>query len=135
MSLNGKVALVTGASRGIGKAIATRLAWDGASVVINFSNNPTPANELVKQLGADHAIAIKADVSKLDDVKLLVKETIEKWGKIDILVNCAGVLPMSDLKNTTEEQYDKTFAINVKGPYFLTQVRYSRRALLIEGSC
>jgi 3-oxoacyl-[acyl-carrier protein] reductase len=124
MSLDGKVVLITGASRGIGKAIASRLARDGASVVINFSNDPTPANQLVKQLGEDKAIAIKADVSKVDDVKLLVKETIDKWGKIDILVNCAGVLPMCDLKNTSEEQYDKTFAINVKGPYFLTQVQY-----------
>jgi 3-oxoacyl-[acyl-carrier protein] reductase len=121
-SLNGKVALITGASRGIGQAIALALAKDGASVVINFSNDATPANELVNEIGKDRAIAVKADVSQLKDVKRLVKETVDKWGKIDFLINCAGVLPMSDLKSTTEETYDKTFAINVKGPYFLTQV-------------
>jgi 3-oxoacyl-[acyl-carrier protein] reductase len=122
MSLSGKVALVTGASRGIGKAIATRLSKDGAFVVINFSNNAALACELVNHIGQEYAIAIKADVSNINDVKQLVKKTVDKWGKIDILVNCAGVLPMNDLMNTTEDQYDSAFAINVKGPYFLTQV-------------
>jgi 3-oxoacyl-[acyl-carrier protein] reductase len=123
MSLRGQTALITGASRGIGKAIALRLARDGASVVINFSNDPTPAEELVKQIGEDRAIAIKADIAQVDEVKRLVNETVNKWGKIDILVNCAGILPMSDLKTTSEEAYDRTFAVNVKGPYFLTQVQ------------
>jgi 3-oxoacyl-[acyl-carrier protein] reductase len=121
-SLEGKVALITGASRGIGKAVAQRLARDGASVVINFSNNSAPAEDLVKELGSHRAISVKADISQVSDVQRLVKETVDKWGKIDILVNCAGVLPMSDLRSTTEEAFDKTFAINVKGPYFLTQV-------------
>ena len=122
MSLQGKVAVITGASRGIGRAIALRLARDGACVVINFSNNAAPADELVEQIGNDRAIAIKADVSRVDEVKRLVKETVDKWGKIDILVNCAGVLPMDDLKSTSEEGFDKAFGVNVKGPYFLTQV-------------
>ena len=122
MSLQGKVAVITGASRGIGRAIALRLARDGASLVVNFSNNPTPADELVKQIGKDQAIAIKADVAQVDEVKRLVKETVEKWGRIDILINCAGVLPMNDLKSTSEEGFDRAFGVNVKGPYFLTQV-------------
>jgi 3-oxoacyl-[acyl-carrier protein] reductase len=121
-SLKGKVAVITGASRGIGKAIAQRLAKDGASVVINYSNNPTPAEELVNEIGADRAISVKADMSEVSEAKHLVKETVDKWGKIDILVNCAGILPMADLKGTTEETFDKAFAVNVKGPYFLTQV-------------
>jgi 3-oxoacyl-[acyl-carrier protein] reductase len=125
-SLEGKVALITGSSRGIGKAIAQRLARDGASVVINFSNNPAPAEDLVKELGPHRAISVKADVSQVSEVQRLVKETVGKWGKIDILVNCAGVLPMSDLRGTTEDAFDKTFAINVKGPYFLTQVLLPR---------
>lgn len=98
MSLQGKVAVITGSSRGIGRAIALRLARDGASVVINFSSNASPADELVKQIGNDQAIAIKADVSRVEEVKRLVEETVDKWGKIDILINCAGILPMDDLK-------------------------------------
>ena len=111
--------------KGIGKAIAVRLARDGASVVINFANDPVPADEVVNQIGKDRAVAVKADVSRIDEVKRLVKETVDKWEKIDILVNCAGIMPMSDLKNTSEEDFDRTFAINVKGPYFLTQVKYT----------
>jgi len=131
-----KVAIVTGASRGIGKAIALRLAKDGFSVVINFSSDPAPAEELVKEIGSDKAIAIKADISSSSDIKRLVKETVDKWGKIDVLVNNAGILPMADLKGTTEETFDKTFAINVKGPYFLTQVLHSQLTnALISGSC
>jgi 3-oxoacyl-[acyl-carrier protein] reductase len=122
MSLKGKVAVITGGSRGIGRAIALRLARDGASVVINFSNDPAPAEELVKEIGNNQAISVKADVARLDEVKRLVKETVDKWGKIDILVNCAAVLLMADLKGTTEESFDRAFGINVKGPYFLTQV-------------
>lgn len=120
--LEGKVAIITGASRGIGKAIAQRLARNGASIVINYSNNPAPAEALVKEIGPDRAISVKADVSETAELRRLIEETVDKWGKIDILVNCAGILPMTDLKGTTEETFDKTFAINVKGPYFLTQV-------------
>jgi len=121
MSLHGKVALITGASRGIGKAIALRLSRDGASVVINFSNDPAPADAIVQQLGRDRAIAVKANVAETSEVKRLVKETVDKFGKIDILVNCAAILPMCDLKGTTEETFEKAFGVNVKGPYFLTQ--------------
>ena len=133
MSLDGKVALITGASRGIGKAIALRLARDGASVVINFSNDPLPAETIVQQLGNDRAIAVKANVAEISEVKRLVKETVDKFGKIDILVNCAGILPMSDLKNTTEETFEKAFGVNVKGPYFLTQALALTISLIIGG--
>ena len=132
--LHGKVALITGASRGIGKAIALRLSRDGASVVINFSNDPAPAEAIVQRLGQDRAIAVKANVAEVSEVKRLVKETIDKFGKIDILVNCAGILPMSDLKSTTEETYEKAFSVNVKGPYFLTQALTYVTSLRI-GSC
>jgi NAD(P)-dependent dehydrogenase (short-subunit alcohol dehydrogenase family) len=133
MSLQGKVAVITGSSRGIGRAIALRLARDGAYVVINFSTNAAPADELVKEIGNDRAIAIKADVAQVEEVKRLVKETVDKWKKIDILINCAGVLPMADLKGTSEEEFDRTFSVNVKGPYFLTQV-ISHQIFLISGS-
>jgi 3-oxoacyl-[acyl-carrier protein] reductase len=123
-TLHSKAALIIGASRGIGRAIALRLTRDGASVVINYSNNPAPADELVKQLGTEKAIAVKANVAELSQVKHLVKETVDKFGKIDILVNCAGVLSMNDLKSTTEETFDKTFGVNVKSSYFLTHASF-----------
>jgi 3-oxoacyl-[acyl-carrier protein] reductase len=124
MSLTGKVAIVTGSSRGIGKAIALRLARDGASVVINFSGDSTPGEKVVETIGHDHAIAVKADITNLDQQKRLINATVERFGKIDFLINCAGTLPMLDLKNTTEQDFDKTFALNVKAPYFLTQVTF-----------
>ncbi|KAG7001458.1 hypothetical protein G7Y79_00031g065730 [Physcia stellaris] len=121
MSLAGKVALITGASKGIGKATALRLARDGARVVINYSSDKQAADEVVQQIGPNHAVAIKADVSRVSDIEFLVKQTVDMFGKIDILIPCAGMLPMSPLETTSEELFDKIFALNVKGPYFLAQ--------------
>ena len=123
MSLAGKVALITGASKGIGKATALRLARDGACVVINYSSDAKSADTLVHSIGVDKALAVKADVSKVPEIEKLVKQAIDKFGKIDILIPCAGMLPMSPLESTTEELFDNIFALNVKGPYFLVQVR------------
>lgn len=122
MSLAGKVALITGASKGIGKATALRLARDGARVVINYSSDKQAADEVVQQIGDSHAVAIKADASKVSDIEFLVKQTVDLLGRIDILIPCAGMLPMSPLEATSEELFDKIFALNVKGPYFLAQV-------------
>ena len=121
-SLHGKVGLITGASRGIGKAIALRLAREGTLVVVNFSRDPAPAEELAGQLGKDRATAVKANVTNISEVKRQVDETVEKFGKIDILVNCAHTFSMADLKNTTQEMFENTLGVNVKGAYFLTQV-------------
>ncbi|KAL8783315.1 MAG: hypothetical protein Q9195_009423 [Heterodermia aff. obscurata] len=121
MALAGKVALITGASKGIGKATAVRLAKDGAAVVINYSSDKLAADEAVKLIGKDKAAAIQADASKVADIELLVQQTVKIFGKIDILIPCAGMLPMSPLEATTEELFDKIFALNVKGPYFLAQ--------------
>ncbi|KAG9244292.1 hypothetical protein BJ878DRAFT_77997 [Calycina marina] len=118
--LAGKVALITGASKGIGRAAALALAKDGASVVINYSSDSAAADEVVKTIGAQ-SFAIKADVSTIAGVDQLVKDTISKFGKIDILIPNAAILPMKDLEHTTEEDFDKAFALNVKGPYFLVQ--------------
>ncbi len=123
MSLAGKVALITGASKGIGKATALRLARDGACVVVNYSSDAKSADTLVHAIGVDKALAVKADVSKVTEIEKLVKQAIDKFGKIDILIPCAGMLPMSPLESTTEELFDNIFALNVKGPYFLVQVR------------
>ena len=120
--LAGKVALITGASKGIGKATALRLSKDGANVVIGYSSDANSAEELVKTIGHDRALAVKADVSVVTEMEKLVKQTVDKFGKIDILIPNAGVAPMKDLEQTTEEDFDFTMALNVKGPYFLCQV-------------
>ncbi|KAI1080450.1 hypothetical protein F5B20DRAFT_580116 [Whalleya microplaca] len=123
-SLSGKVAIITGASKGIGKASAIALARLGATVVINYSSDEQAAQDAlaeVKKLGAGEGRLVRADVSTVAGVQSLVKQTVDAYSKIDILVPNAGVLPMKDLEHTTEADFDRTFAINVKGPYFLAQ--------------
>lgn len=124
-SLAGKVAIVTGASKGIGKSTALSLAAAGASVIVNYSSDDGAANQVVKSIGNKRAVAVRADVSTISGVDSLVRKTLDLFGKIDILIANAGVLPMKDLEHTTEEDFDRTFALNVKGPYFLCQVRSS----------
>lgn len=121
MSLQGKVAIVTGGSRGIGKSICHRLAREGACVVVNYVSNTAMANEVVEAIGSDKALAVQADAAKLKDMDRLVNETIERFGKLDIVVAAAGVLPMNTLDNLTEEEFDQVMDINVKGPMFLVQ--------------
>jgi 3-oxoacyl-[acyl-carrier protein] reductase len=123
MSLAGKVALITGASKGIGKATAQRLASEGANLVINYNSDAASAQALVEEIGQDRALAVQADASKLADIDRLVDAAVAKFGKIDILIPNAGILPMRDLEHTTEEDFDFTYNLMVKGPYFLTQVR------------
>ncbi|KAI1396375.1 NAD(P)-binding protein [Hypoxylon fuscum] len=123
-SLRGKVAIVTGASKGIGKASVIALARLGATVVINYlSDEQAAQNTLaeVQKAGAGEARLVRADVSTVEGVQSLVKQTVDAYSKIDVLVANAGVLPMKDLEHTTEADFDRTFAINVKGPYFLAQ--------------
>ncbi|KAI0852143.1 NAD(P)-binding protein [Daldinia vernicosa] len=123
-SLRGKVALITGASKGIGKASAIALARLGATVIINYSSDEQAAQDTlteVQKLGVGEARLVRADASSVEGVQSLVKQTVDAYSKIDILVPNAGVLPMKDLEHTTEADFDRTFAINVKGPYFLAQ--------------
>lgn len=120
--LAGRVALITGGSKGIGKATALRLAKDGANVVINYANDANAADEVVKEIGNDRCLAIKADAGSIAGVETLVKETLDRFGKIDVLIPNAGVLPVMDLEHTTEDMFDRAIAVNVKGPYFLCQV-------------
>ena len=118
-SLAGKIALITGASKGIGKATAIRLAQQGARVVATYGSDAAAAKELIK--GLEGGLAIQSNAGSVTEIDALVKEVVSRCGKIDILVLNAGVLPMKDLENTTEDDFDKTFALNVKGPYFLAQ--------------
>lgn len=121
--LNGEVALVTGSSRGIGRAIAERLSKDGAAVVVNYAGSPDKAAEVVAQIEAKggSAIALQADVSKISDIERLFDQTIERFGKVDILINNAGIIFYKLITEVTEADFDKIFAINVKGTYFACQ--------------
>ncbi|KAL8712982.1 MAG: hypothetical protein Q9220_002842 [cf. Caloplaca sp. 1 TL-2023] len=119
--LTGKVALITGGSKGIGKATVLRLAKDGASIAINYSSDAAPADELVKTIGSDRALAIQGNAGKVADIEDMVKKTVDKFGKIDILIPNAAASGIRDLASTTEEDFDATMALNVKGPYFLVQ--------------
>ncbi|KAL4963707.1 putative oxidoreductase, short-chain dehydrogenase/reductase family [Aspergillus stella-maris] len=121
MSLSGKVVLITGATKGIGKATTLRVASEGASVVINYNSDSASADSLVKEIGEDRALAVQADVSKLPDLDRLVDAAVAKFGKIDVLIPNAGILPMRDLEHTSEADFDFTYNLMVKGPYFLVQ--------------
>ncbi|KAE8157562.1 hypothetical protein BDV40DRAFT_44625 [Aspergillus tamarii] len=120
--LEGKVALVTGASRGIGRSTALALAREGANVIVNYVSSTAAAEEVVKEIGSDHAIAIRADVSKGADIEMLVQQTVQRFGKIDILVLNAGLLwQTGDLTSITPSDFDNLFAVNVRGPLFTVQ--------------
>jgi 3-oxoacyl-[acyl-carrier protein] reductase len=123
LALEGKNALVTGASRGIGKAIAERLAGDGAAVVINYSRNEQLAQGVVnKILGkGGKAIAIQADISKSADVGRLFSEAEKAMGRLDIVVANAGVHILKTFVENTEADYDYIFDINTKGVFFALQ--------------
>jgi len=137
MSLESKVAVVTGSSRGIGRAIALRLAADGAKIVINYRSNEAAANEVVAQITASggEALAVQADVSQLDQctalvnaakkafgrVDILVNSAIEKFGKLDILVNNAGFTRPALMLKMEEEQWDQVMAVNLKGTFNCTK--------------
>ena len=119
-SLTKKVAIVTGSSDGIGRAIAERLAQDGATVVVNYGKSADKAKEVVAGIEAKggKALAVHADMSKVADVGRLVKDTMKTFGRLDILVNNAGMFMFKHLAETTEEEFDRMFALNTKGPYF-----------------
>jgi 3-oxoacyl-[acyl-carrier protein] reductase len=121
MSLQNKVVLITGGSKGIGAAIARRVANDGALVVINYSRDGSAADALVEELGADRALAILADVSNVSEIEKLVEATVSKFGRIDVLIPNAGIMPLQPLTAITEDLYEKTFSLNYKGPLFLAQ--------------
>src|SRR5438477_5967794 len=121
--LKGKVALVTGASKGIGAAIAKSLAAEGASVVVNYASSKTGADATVADIVAagGTAVAVRGDVSKTRDAQAIVDATVEQFGRLDILVNNSGVYGFAPIENITEEDFHKHFNINVLGLLLTTQ--------------
>ena len=121
--LNNKVAIVTGASKGIGAAIAKHLAAEGAAVVVNYASSPTDAAAVVtaiEQRGG-RAVAVKGDVSRAEDADAIVEETIRTYGALDILVNNAGKYEFAALQDVSEEHFHKLMNINVLGLLLVTR--------------
>jgi 3-oxoacyl-[acyl-carrier protein] reductase len=121
--LSGKVAIVTGASNGIGRAIAERLAEDGAIVVVNYSKSSEKAQQVVVgiQGKGGKALAVQTDMSQVAEARRLVIDTVKQFNRLDILVNNAGKFMPKSLDETTEEEFDSVIALNAKGPYFAMQ--------------
>ncbi len=123
LPLSGKVAIVTGASRGIGRAIAQRLGQDGASVVVNYAIGKEQAEAVVSSIEAigGKAIAIQADLGNLADIKRLFEQSLGHFGHLNILVNNAGIIISNPIAAITEAEFDRVFAVNTKGSFFAMQ--------------
>ncbi|OAQ99947.1 hypothetical protein LLEC1_00860 [Akanthomyces lecanii] len=121
MSLAGRVIIITGGSNGIGKACVERLGRDGASVVVNYYSDEAGANALVSSIGQDRALAVQADAGTMDGITKIIDETVKKFGHIDVVMANAAMMMMRNVENTTEEDFDNMFKLNVKGPFFLAQ--------------
>ena len=123
MKLEGKVALITGSSRGVGRAVALSFAKEGAKVVVNYTSNETAANEVaqaINQMGSQ-AIVVRADVSKREEADGLVQAAVKEFGRLDILVNNAGFTRPAMMLKMTEEQWDEVVDIHLKGAFLCSQ--------------
>jgi glucose 1-dehydrogenase len=134
MTLQGKVAIVTGGNSGIGKAVTLALARGGANVVIDYVADEKATEQLeqrVAELG-EKAIGVEADVSKVEDLEMLVEQAVKEFGRLDVMVNNAGIETRTSLLETTEEQYEKVLAINLKSAFFGTQV--AAKQMIAQGT-
>ena len=124
MSLKGKIAIVTGGNSGIGASIVLELAKQGANIVIDYLFNPAATEEIEKKVIAlgDQVIGVDADVSKVSDLQKLVDAAVKKFGRLDIMVNNAGVETRTSVLDTTEAQYEKVMEVNLKSAFFGTQL-------------
>ena len=133
MTLNGKVAIVTGSSSGIGEAIAVALDAAGAAITINYRSNRTAAEDTQEKITSTggRAIVVQADVSKLPDLQNLVDETVQTHGRLDIMVNNAGIETRTSTLDTTEAEYDRVLNVNLKSAFFGTQ--FAARQMIAQG--
>ena len=124
MNLKGKIAIVTGGTSGIGMAIVLELARQGANIVIDYVVHPEANEALEKQVVAlkDRVIAVKADVSQIVELQNLFATAVKEFGRVDIMVNNAGVETRTSILDTTEAQYEKVLAVNLKSAFFGTQL-------------
>lgn len=122
-NLTGKKALVTGASKGIGRGIALALAEQGASVAVNYSHSPEEANKVVEEIRAmgKVAMAVQADVSKSEEVKAMFEGVKNAWGSLDILVNNAGIVTQNPIEKIVEEEWNRIIDVNLKGQFLCIQ--------------
>ena len=122
--LNGKVAIVTGGNTGIGAAVVLALAEKGAKVVIDYVSNPQAEEELERKIASlgETAVGIEADVSKVEDIQRMIDTAVSNFGRLDVMVNNAGIETRSSILDTTEAQYEKVLAVNLKSAFFGTQL-------------
>jgi glucose 1-dehydrogenase len=133
--LEGKVAIVTGGNTGIGQAVVVALAAKGAKVVIDYVTNEQATEALEQKLAAlgETAVGVEADVSKLDDLQRMIDTAVSSFGRLDIMVNNAGIETRTSVLDTTEDQYDKVLAINLKSAFFGTQLAAKQMIAQGEG--
>ena len=124
MTVKGKVAIVTGGNSGIGLAIVLELAKQGANIVIDYVAHPEATEALEKQVHAlgDQAIGVQADVSKVADLQRLIATAVKGFGRVDVMVNNAGIETRTSVLDTSEADYEKVLAINLKSAFFGTQL-------------
>src|SRR5215470_8532667 len=133
MTLKGKVAVVTGGNSGIGKAIALALGAQRANIVIDFIAHPDATEELEKRLAAlgSQSIGVDADVSQVADLQKLVNTAVKKFGRLDIMINNAGIETRTSVLDTSEDQYEKVMQVNLKSAFFGTQI--AARQMIQQG--
>lgn len=119
--LDGKVAVVTGGTRGIGKGIVEHYVNEGAKVVFSYRSSSTAADEIVAELGADNVMAVKSDASKMEDAQALIKAATDAHGRIDVLINNAGITKDNLMLRMSEEQWDDVIEVNLKSVFNLTK--------------
>ncbi len=136
-----KTAIVTGASGGIGRGAAERLAVDGFRVVVHYAGNPDKANEAVKaiQAGSGEAIAIGGDISKTAAVDALFTQAAAQFGSVDVVVNCAGIMPLAKIEQGDMDAFDKVIATNLRGTYLVMNqaakhIAYGGRVIVFSSS-
>jgi glucose 1-dehydrogenase len=134
MSLKDKVAIVTGGNSGIGQAIVLELARQGASIVIDYVAHPEATSTLEQQIAklGSQSIGVTADVSKLADLQKLIDAAVSRFGRVDIMVNNAGIETRTSVLDTTEAQYEAVMSVNLKSAFFATQI--AARQMIKQGS-